>query len=65
MIKILWGLQFFDDEKEIEIDMRSISGEDFDNLKIIIVKKVIEELEIMRKTGKIVSGSTMENAEQV
>ncbi len=63
MIKILWGLQFFDDEKEI--DLRSITDEDFDNLKLIIVKKVIEELEIMRKTGKVISGSTMENAEQV
>lgn len=62
-VKIFWELQFFDDEKEI--DMKTITEEDFQNLKRIVVQKVIEEFEIMRKTGKIISGSTLENAKQV
>lgn len=63
MIKIYWQLKFFDDEKEIDLD--SISDEDFTNLKRIIVKKVIEELEIMKIKGVTLSGSTLENAEQI
>jgi len=63
MIKIYWQLKFFDDEKEIDMD--SISDEDFTNLKRIIVKKVIEELEIMKIKGVTLSGSTLENAEQI
>ena len=62
-IKIYWQLQFFDDEKEI--DMKTITEEDFQNLKMIVVKKVLEEFEIMRKTGTIISGSTLENAKQI
>lgn len=62
-IEIYWQLKFFDDEKEI--DMNSITDEDFTNLKRIIVKKVIEELEIMKIKGVVMSGSTMENAEQI
>ena len=62
-IEIYWQLKFFDDEKEI--DMNSITDEDFANLKRIIVKKVIKELEIMKIKGVVMSGSTMENAEQI
>jgi len=62
-IKIYWQLQFFDDEKEI--DMKTISEEDFQNLKIVVVKKVLEEFEIMKKTGTVISGSTLENAQQI
>lgn len=62
-IKIYWQLQFFDDEKEI--DMKTISEEDFQNLKMVVVKKVLEEFEIMKKTGTVISGSTLENAQQI
>lgn len=62
-IKIYWQLQFFDDEKEI--NMKTISEEDFQNLKMVVVKKVLEEFEIMKKTGTVISGSTLENAQQI